>query len=531
MDSSKIKVIFIVVVAMFCAIYLGVAASTAQFVAIAWVVGVAGVVCVLAMGKHVWLLIPAGLALQGKANLIPGSPPVWALCTAIAATMFTLRFAMRRPDFVWRFGLIDFAILIQLVAIGQAYFRNPTGLLIMGGQMAGGKSYLEFAVAIAAFFCLSLPRPDWKIFKWALGIMITITIFDSCIYLISDWVPTFAAVILPLYSNVNFETAYTGDAVRDLETQRGGGGLAQLGRALALPCLMMARPLQCMTPLHPILFFSVALGAISSMLSGFRSITAYLFVIFMVSALVRKKYLEIILACVIGFLGLSILIASGSVTRLPFGVQRVLSALPIEVSAAARVDAENSSEWRFEMWELVLTTDKYIQNKLLGDGFSLKSSEIMAMQDAAMGYKSAITDSQEQALARGSYHGFHVETIRFTGILGLALAVFANFVFFFSALKSVNYYRNDPKFAYVAYLTIPFLIYPFWSLLVFGSYRTEFPQILAAAGLLKMLENLRLADQKSLLANQSSLGTEGVQSESRLPRPLKSLAIPRGGPS
>ena len=497
MDSNKLKVILVVVLAAFAALYLGIASATAQMEAIGWVVGVAFVILILALGKHVWLLIPVTIVLQGKLNFVPGSPPIWALSAGVVSIMFLMRFLMRRPDFVWRPSLIDFAILIQLLAIGQAYVRNPTGLLIMGGDMAGGKSYLEFGVAIGAFFCLSLPRTEWRYLKWAIIAMITVSILDSCILLLSDWIPAFSAVVVRFYSNVNFATGYFGTADRDLETQRGGAGLAQLGKALAIPSLTMKRPLLCMTPIHPILFFSVSLGVISSLLSGFRSLTAYLIVVFIVSALVRKKSLEILLASAIGFLGLSVLIASGNVKNMPFGVQRVLSFLPIEVSAAAQVDAENSSEWRFEMWRLVLFTDKYIQNKWLGDGFGLKSTELRAMADAAMGYKSALTDSQEQALARGSYHGFHVETIRFTGWLGLTLAVFANFVFFFSALKSINHYRGNPNFAYVAYLTIPFIIYPFWSLLVFGSYRTEFPQILAMAGLLKMLDNLRRSDQEA----------------------------------
>ena len=527
MDSSKIKAVLIAIVAMFCAIYLGIAAATAQLAAVAWVVGVSGLVFILALGKHVWLLIPTGLALQGKINFIPGTPPVWTLFTAIVAGMFVLRYAMRRPDFIWRPNLIDFAILIQLIVIGQAYVRNPTGLLIMGGEMGGGKSYLEFGVAIIAFFCLSIARPEWKFLKLAALIILVTSILDSSIYLISDWVPAFAASILPIYSNVNFDTAHTGSAERDLDIQRGGGGLAQLGRALALPCLMMVRPLQCMNPLHPVLFASVALGVISSMLSGFRSLTIYLFVIFIVSALVRKRYLEIILVCVVGVFGLSALIASDTVRHLPFGIQRVLSVLPIEVNSAARVDAENSSEWRFEMWELVLFTDRYIQNKWLGDGFGLKSSELRAMADAALGYKSSLTDSQEQALARGSYHGFHVETIRFTGFFGLALAVFANFVFFASALKSIKFYRRHPYFGYVAYLTIPFLVYPFWSLLVFGSYRTEFPQILAMAGLLKMLDNLRHAEQASSGVTEITTDFQSVPNTTRSERTFKKTREPK----
>ena len=146
-----------------------------------------------------------------------------------------------------------------------------------------------------------------------------------------------------------------------------------------------------------------------------------------------------------------------------------------------------------------------------------------AIFDAARGFNAALASSQERALALGSYHGFHVETIRFTGFLGLGLAVFANFVFFFSALKSVNYYRGHPDFGYVAFLTIPFLIYPFWSLLVFGAYRAEFPQILAMAGLLKMLENLRRADEKSALT--ASLEADPT-SDKVASRPVPALRSP-----
>ena len=51
MESSQIKGLFIIVIAALLAIYLGIAAATAQTEAVAWVVGLAGVVLVLARGK------------------------------------------------------------------------------------------------------------------------------------------------------------------------------------------------------------------------------------------------------------------------------------------------------------------------------------------------------------------------------------------------------------------------------------------------------------------------------------------------
>jgi len=77
MDFSKLKIIAIVVLASFCALYLGVAAATAQTEAIAWMVGVLGLVLLVALGRHVWVLVPLGLAFNGGLSFLPGGPPVW----------------------------------------------------------------------------------------------------------------------------------------------------------------------------------------------------------------------------------------------------------------------------------------------------------------------------------------------------------------------------------------------------------------------------------------------------------------------
>jgi hypothetical protein len=245
------------------------------------------------------------------------------------------------------------------------------------------------------------------------------------------------------------------------------------------------------------LFACCAIGGILVLLSGFRSGIGYLLVVFIVSALLRRKYLDVMVVALVGLLGVSALLLSGSVRSLPFGVQRVLSVLPIEVSAAARADAENSSEWRFEMWRLALTTDRYIQNKMLGDGFALSAREMRHIQDVAFGLTDESLDSQEQMLSLGAYHSFPVETIRFTGIVGLACALVLMSVAFRKALTLVRYFRNTPVFPYVMYVCVPMVIYLFWSQLVFGAYRVEFPQVIAMTGLLKMLDNYRIAEMAS----------------------------------
>jgi hypothetical protein len=96
MESSQIKGLFIIVVAAIFAVYLGIAAATAQTEAIAWVAGFLGVAFILALGNNVWMLIPVTLGLVGSVNAIPGSPPPWAIAIAITTMIYAMRIASLR---------------------------------------------------------------------------------------------------------------------------------------------------------------------------------------------------------------------------------------------------------------------------------------------------------------------------------------------------------------------------------------------------------------------------------------------------
>lgn len=504
MESNQIKALFIVVLAAMFAVYLGVAAATASFEAVAWVAGFTGLAFVLALGKSVWSLIPVTLVLQGTVNALPGSPPAWAAATVVVVAVYVMRLALRRPDFIVRIDWLDITILLQVIVVVQAYMRNPTGLLILGGNVAGGKPYFVFALSIIAYFAIAFSRSNVKILKRVVVAMILIQVADGVLLSIADRSPSISSLILPIYSNVNLGVAMmSGSGGVDYDNSRGGAGFSLLGKALVIPCFSLFRPLNCLSPFHPFLLMTTGVGCILMMLSGFRGGFGYLGAVFIVSALIRRRYADIAVMSLLGGLMLIVVIATGAARSLPYGVQRVLSVIPmVDVRQDARADATNSSEWRFEMWHLAMTTDRYITNKWLGDGFAINSREMKAISDEIMGYAPQTMNIQERMLAQGSYHGFHVETIRFTGVVGLVAALTMMAAGFSKALKLVRAYRGDELFPFVAYICIPALLYPFWAMFIFGSYRTEFPQFIAMAGMLKMLDNLRLSSQEAVKAER-----------------------------
>jgi hypothetical protein len=502
MDSSKIKALIIVVLALCFALYLGIAAVTAQLEVIIWVAGGLFLILCLSLGKHVWVLIPPMVTLQGNINALPGAPPPWALAALVVAVFYLIRFATRRHNFVFRWDWLDFAIFLQMLAVGQAFLRNPTGLLMLGGDTAGGKSYFVFAAVGLAYACLSVTRPTENAIRWVIYATAAFGIIDGIVAILSDYVPAFAELALRIYG-VNIGAAVSGQAL-DLEDQRGGLGMSILGRNLLLALFCLVPTIRCINPVRLIPFALTLLGSALTVLSGFRSAVAYFVVLFAAAAIARRRYRDIFLAGVLGTLASIAILASGNLDKLPFGVQRILTVFGADVRSDVLMSAEDSSRDRFEIWEIVLTQKGYIKNKWLGDGFAISAREQQAILDLAtrrIETRMGLESFKEKSLATGSYHGFHVETIRRTGALGLACAVFAMAVFFRRGLVLIRHFRGQSLFGPVLYVCLPVMIYLFWSLLVFGSYKVDFPPILIMGGMLKMLDNLRL----SQIAEQSSL--------------------------
>jgi hypothetical protein len=492
MDSQKIKTLVIVVLAALFAVYIGVAAATAKLELLAWTVGTVAMICALALGKHIWVIIPISLGLTGTINALPGSPP--ALWFAIFATlvMMGLRFVMRTNELRLRFTWLDFAILLQAIAVGQSWIRNPAGMAIFGGDSVGGKSNLAFTFAIISYLILASVKTDLTIFKRLTLLTLAVAIADGLLSVASERYPGLAGAILPLYSGVMFVSnlGMTGISDIDISGVRMVSAM-QLGNTLGIAALTFFPPLSVINPTKPVRFLMFCAAVVLVLLSGFRSIIGMFLILFVVGSFIRGRMRDVMVASMLAPLMLSLLVLSGQTRSLPFGAQRILSVLPIDVDARARADGSQSSEWRFEMWRLALYTDRYIKNKFLGDGFGYRADEQRAMEDAAMGDHRRGGAGVDTFLARGSFHGFHVETIRFTGFLGLIAALIGMGIFARTAWKLIRYYRNRPEWMYVLYLCIPFLIHPFYYMLVFGSYKNAFPVMLATAGLLKVLDNIR----------------------------------------
>jgi hypothetical protein len=336
-------------------------------------------------------------------------------------------------------------------------------------------------------------KTDLKTFRIVVICVIAIMLGDGLIKLIAQFVPQFAAMLLPIYSGIDFDAAYINRQV-DLMENRVSSGV-EIGGTLGLVLVCFYPPLTTINPLFFLRFCGMIIASFLILISGFRSVFGMLFIQFFVSLWIRRQYAQTIVAVFIAILGAVVLLLIGSLVQsLPAGAERVLSVLPfVHVDENKRDDAQKSSDWRFEMWREALSSNRYIRNKALGDGFGLSAVEQKAQMDSVFGDKRRTRGMtiQDMMLERGSYHGFHVETIRFTGALGLIIALIGLFTFLRYAYILIRHFQGSPYWGHVLFICLPFLIYPFSYLLIFGSYKSGFAQLIASAGMLKLLDNIR----------------------------------------
>jgi len=236
-----------------------------------------------------------------------------------------------------------------------------------------------------------------------------------------------------------------------------------------------------------LIYFS---GLIMILLSGFRNALMSSLLYTSAAVIIRERFNGFIKISIFGSIILSLIFAASySPFKLPFTFQRAFSFLPGDWDQDAVNDAKGSSDWRYEMWKMVLSTDKYIKNKTLGDGFGFRRSDYEIMVDAQNGVGSGFFGGaqQEAFMINGDFHSGPVSSIRFVGYVGLALFLPLIFIMAKGGLQLINKARGTPFQFLALYVGIPIIVYPFWFILVFGDYRADLVAVLFNTGMMKML--------------------------------------------
>ncbi|MGN6556321.1 MAG: O-antigen ligase family protein, partial [Verrucomicrobiota bacterium] len=325
---------------------------------------------------------------------------------------------------------------LAAVVLVTAKMTGGFGLRSMGSDVYGGKKYIYLLAAIASYFVLTSRAIPVERAHLYVGLFFIggATSFIGDLFPITPKALHFIFWFFPPYSSTDqFEVGVT--------RLRGTGAAA-----FAVYCWMMARyglrGIFLSGKFWRLGLFLVILPA--SMLGGFRSTMLAIAMIFSLQfyleGLHRTKLLPVF--ALLGLVGAVAVVPLAP--HLPFTLQRALAFLPLDISPAARFDAEDSSKWRIDMWEALLP--QVPQHLLLGKGLAITQQDYQMMGND-VSFKAF--DSSEQGLALAfDYHNGPLSTIIPFGIWGMLAfcwfiaaalwALWRNYRFGDPALRIIN---------------------------------------------------------------------------------------------
>jgi len=486
MDTSKIKIIIVGILSVFVALYLGISVATAQIETVAWMLGSAVLITCIALGRKVWLLIPFMSALAIGLR-IPGQPDTGLLGQILVIGFSIPLFLLRRLPYRFAFRELEFWLLVLTLFVAQAYMRNPVGVNVFGGDTVGGKAYVVYAIYLVGGLLLGGLTVPVSELKWLLRLSILGGLMNLVVSIVGNLFPAIGYWTGGAYDQ---SEGFDNDSAIDAKDATRIGYLGTFSKNSALWISSFVSPLRaCFRPLWAVLMLVTLVAAA---MSGFRnSIISTGFILFF-GICYRSGFFGMMVA-VIGMVGgLAGLAVINVIHPLPPNIQRSLTFLPGTWEQRYSADAENSNTWRLEIWKEVLLTNRWIENKWLGDGLGFKASELAAQTTAREGARMGISGFEahrEAILSNGDYHSGPVQTIRTIGYIGLLFLVLAQVRLAVHAHRQIQRCRNTEWFPLALLVGIPLVLAPIIFVLVFGTFKDTSASLFLSYGMIRLLEN------------------------------------------
>ncbi|MGH7940077.1 MAG: O-antigen ligase family protein, partial [Limisphaerales bacterium] len=389
---------------------------------------------------------------------IRGDPSLFLVMIVLSLTAMIVERALVHkrfihvPQITW-----PLVILIGVVVI-TAKFTGGIGLRAFGSDVYGGKKYVFLVVAILGYFAIgSLPIPAAKARKY-----VVLYFAGGVFCFIQDLLPVMPHFLYPLFwliPPVGYSSLGSGldpGTARLAGTSETGAALVSVLAALyGLRGIFLSGKLW-----RPVVF---CISFLLIFLGGFRSsvigMTATLLILFFL----EKLHRTILLPALVIFALVAAAVIVPLAPHLPYTFQRDLTILPrslVHVRADARADAEDSWQWRVDMWTALLP--EIPKHFWLGKGYALSPEDFNAELASGAAIKNTADASQQGLALASDYHNGPLSVILPFGIWG----VIAVGCFFISGLWVTyrNYRYSPPELQRLnAFLFATFI----WSVIVF----------------------------------------------------------------
>lgn len=468
--SRSIQSIIILIIAAITALWLGVAIVQDKFETLVKVGGVALLLTAVFLGNRVWLLF---IFLTSMEIVLYRWAGTVELGQALFIGFSVLLLLSRKLHANFRLGELELWTLLIIGCIVQAYIRNPVGMSLLGSVDVGGRPYFSLALWIVSAGILStliVRSNDLKLaFRLAL--------LAAFMGIPGQMVP---------YGNL---ASVQGATTLDLSGSR-IGSFARLGDTLA--CWLSSRISPLLACIRPLWALVLVIALAFAAASGYRNSVANVGAIILVATCYHGGVKSFLTCVILGSIALTLLALVNLNFPLPGNLQRALSPLPGTWEQQYLTDAEGSTEWRVDMWLEALTTEKWIKNKILGDGIGISADALARMENLESSESSSIGSSlskqQEQMMLLGAYHSGPLHSIHMTGYVGLSVLLLAMIRLAVHAHRQMMRCKGTEWSPIALFFGIPLIVQPFFFTFIFGEYHTGVAQTVMGIAMVRLME-------------------------------------------
>ena len=432
-------------------------------------------VLTLWMQKRVWLLIVFGWLLVGKLLLLRLPFSVRDLMVMLAFSSYIGYRVVSHRSVRAGWSLIDVLLVANLACVAFGLWLHPVGFYALGAQTVGARPYLNITFAVMGYWLL-VHLPDSvktvsRIPFYLLAVAVALGVLELMMIIFPSLVPH----VILWYSEVD-TSAYFSMMLGEAGIQR-LKGLAPCGFYMML-VLCSYYPLDTLFDPRRGRFYALLIGFACILASGFRNDLAWAIAIVAIGGWLHNRGRELVIGVVAGATLVGALIfGQGRFYDLPLTVQRTLCFLPGEWSYEAARDAQNSSEWRFQLWKEIIDQG-LIKDWWFGDGFGASAQ---ALRPGAGG------SVEDFIIESGGYHSGPLTAIRYAGCIGLVLLYMLSITAAIYSYKAVQRCRGTPLFGLAVFLAIQFIWGPIHYALLFGGYDSYLPDLIIQLGMLRLV--------------------------------------------
>ena len=506
-NTQKLGVFLLVGLGLLFAIFSGNYVADEDYLPVVVVLGLLAVSALFfGIGGSIYLLIPICWGLKGQIGVLPLPFTVRQLVILAASLFFITGLIFKREQRKMTYEPIDLLLYINLLYLILVFVRNPVGVAALGGsERVGGKPYIDVFLGLMAYLMISRQIITPKFSRDMPKIILGLTIGVGFVAGVGFYFPSIATKLVPIYTGF-------GSGVDTLfaEFREVTAGETRLnfmldpGIQTILFCVSFVNPMTLLSVGNLPWLILYLFGFLAILLSGFRNAIFSSFLATFLGVFFRERFAGIVKLGFItfAFATMAVLLSYTSV-QLPFTFSRALSFLPGNWDVEAVSNAQASTEWRQKMWEIVLTSDQYIKDKVWGDGFGFLRSDYERLASSYFGLQGG-DEGLEAFMINGDFHSGPVSAIRFVGMIGLLLFLPLLFGVAFYAYRTVSLCYGTPYQACALFFSIPTMIMPLIFLFVFGDYRLDLVAVMFNLSISKMLRASVVAEnaaQQYLLAS------------------------------